>query len=388
MKSRLRTITTRISLMLVLLWGGLQTPAYTAPSATQVKTKVRQLKQNEKVLEALRKKTRILKEKEKQSKETLADIQQNLERASKAFNTSQQKYEVAHKQVLAVTKQIQSAEKDWEDHVDASKTRLREMYKARHYASINLLLESQNFSSFVRRVMYLRYMAKHDQDMLNNLRLQREKLSRMQYQQMLKRQILGREALEKKETTIRYEFHKEKEQEYLKRIQKDREFYEKEVRALEAESRRITQMVQAYLASQGVRMNVSLGTGRFTNPCPPATLTSGFGPRIHPIWGASGFHSGLDMAAPSGTQIYAADDGRVIDAGWMGGYGKAVVIDHGKGISTLYGHTSAFYVRAGEMVRKGQPIAAVGSTGFSTGPHLHWEVRRNGEPTDPSPWLR
>lgn len=374
--------------MLVILWGGLQTPAYTAPSATQVKTKVRQLKQNEKVLEALRKKTRILKEKEKQSKETLADIQQNLERASKAFNTSQQKYEVAHKQVLAVTKQIQSAEKDWEDHLDASKNRLREMYKARHYASINLLLESQNFSSFVRRVMYLRYMAKQDQDMLNNLKLQREKLSRMQYQQMLKRQILGREALEKAETTKRYEFHKEKEEEYLKRIQKDREFYEKEVRAIEAESRRITQMVQAYLASQGVRVNISLGTGRFTNPCPSAVLTSGFGPRIHPIWGASGFHSGLDMAAGSGSPIYAADDGRVIDAGWMGGYGKAVVIDHGKGISTLYGHTSAFYVRAGEMVRKGQQIAAVGSTGFSTGPHLHWEVRRNGEPTDPSPWLR
>ena len=88
-----------------------------------------------------------------------------------------------------------------------------------------------------------------------------------------------------------------------------------------------------------------------------------------------------------GTTIRAADSGRVIFAGWYGGYGRAVVIDHGGGITTLYGHASRLYVSEGQSVQQGQSIAAVGSTGLSTGPHLHFEVRRNGNPINPMGFL-
>mgnify|MGYP001158989567 CR=1 FL=1 len=110
-------------------------------------------------------------------------------------------------------------------------------------------------------------------------------------------------------------------------------------------------------------------------------LTSNFGPR----WGTN--HNGLDLAAPIGTPVLAAHDGVVVRAGWYGGYGYAVDIDHGNGIMTRYGHNSAVLVSVGEYVRAGQQIAKMGSTGYSTGPHLHFEIHVNGSPVDPIPFL-
>ena len=112
-------------------------------------------------------------------------------------------------------------------------------------------------------------------------------------------------------------------------------------------------------------------------------ITSRFGWRIHPILRTRRFHDGVDIAAGAGTTIKASDDDRVIFAGWKGAYGRAVVIDHGSGWSTLYGHCSALYVSTGQTVSRGQRIAAVGSTGWSTGPHLHWTVYRNGRHVNP-----
>ena len=112
-------------------------------------------------------------------------------------------------------------------------------------------------------------------------------------------------------------------------------------------------------------------------------MTSGFGERFHPILGYVRFHDGVDLAAALGTPIVAAADGRVIGAGWRGGYGEQVEIVHEGGLETRYGHMSRIAAHAGEIVRKGEVIGYVGSTGLSTGPHLHFEVTRNGRPVNP-----
>ena len=112
-------------------------------------------------------------------------------------------------------------------------------------------------------------------------------------------------------------------------------------------------------------------------------MTSPFGGRFHPILGYMRFHKGVDLAASEGTPIVAAADGRILSAGWAGGYGRAVVISHAGGIETRYGHMSRLAAYAGEVVRRGQVIGYVGSTGLSTGPHLHFEVTRNGQPVNP-----
>ena len=121
------------------------------------------------------------------------------------------------------------------------------------------------------------------------------------------------------------------------------------------------------------------GTGQMVWPV-NGPVTSTFGWRIHPIFKVRKFHTGIDIAAGSGTPIAAADSGAVIFAGWMTGYGNVVVIDHGKGISTLCAHMSSIAVGNGATVARGQTVGAVGTTGYSTGPHLHFEVRVDGQP--------
>ena len=131
-----------------------------------------------------------------------------------------------------------------------------------------------------------------------------------------------------------------------------------------------------------------MGSGRFLKPVGNAPITSGFGYRTDPITGATAYHSGLDFGISCGTPIKAAGNGVVVSAGWNdGGYGNMTLITHGGGLATLYGHQSTIAVSAGQTVTAGQVIGYVGSTGKSTGCHLHFEVRVNGNPVDPSSYL-
>ena len=117
-------------------------------------------------------------------------------------------------------------------------------------------------------------------------------------------------------------------------------------------------------------------------------LTSPFGMRTHPVTGVYKLHTGADFAAATGTPIGAARAGVVRSAGWQNGNGNTVVIDHGNGVSTLYGHASELLVKPGQRVAAGEAVAKAGSTGYATGPHLHLEVRKEDKPIDPLPWLR
>ena len=124
--------------------------------------------------------------------------------------------------------------------------------------------------------------------------------------------------------------------------------------------------------------------GRLLTPVPGAPVTSPFGYRVHPIYGTSRLHTGIDYGADTGVAIRASADGVVVSAGWYGGYGNATIIDHGGGIATLYGHQSTISVSSGGRVTQGQTIGRVGCTGDCTGPHVHYEVRVNGDPVNPA----
>jgi murein DD-endopeptidase MepM/ murein hydrolase activator NlpD len=169
----------------------------------------------------------------------------------------------------------------------------------------------------------------------------------------------------------------------LTRLQRERAAYEQMVRDLEEDSRELEALILRTQTRGGVQPALAGRLRAFVWPA-RGRFTSPFGLRRHPIFGIRRMHTGVDIGAPRGAPVQAAADGRVIYTGWFGGYGKIVVIDHGGGISTLYAHLSQILTREGRTVRKGQLIARVGSTGYSTGPHLHFEVRINGRPIDPT----
>jgi murein DD-endopeptidase MepM/ murein hydrolase activator NlpD len=165
----------------------------------------------------------------------------------------------------------------------------------------------------------------------------------------------------------------------LASAREDRRSYLEEVDALEAQSAALAERIRAAQAASGYQP--SDGTpGRLQWPV-SGPVTSGFGMR----WGR--MHEGIDIAVPSGTPVHAAADGRIVYAGWMSGYGNLVVVDHGDGLATAYGHNTSVAVWVGQDVTAGQEIAISGSTGHSTGPHVHFEVRLNGAPVDPLGYL-
>jgi murein DD-endopeptidase MepM/ murein hydrolase activator NlpD len=160
--------------------------------------------------------------------------------------------------------------------------------------------------------------------------------------------------------------------------------YEEKIAELERSSRELEVMIQRKTAERKRAGAVARGSGVFVWPM-QGRITSRYG--AYRRYSRGHFHTGVDIATTYGTPVLAADNGEVIFAGWWDGYGKAVVVDHGRGIATVYGHLSRIYPTVGMTVAKGQTIGLEGNTGNSTGPHLHFEVRRNGSPVNPMPFL-
>jgi len=160
--------------------------------------------------------------------------------------------------------------------------------------------------------------------------------------------------------------------------------FEGQIAALQQQSDSISALLRGVQAGQTPGVS---GHGVFGVPVPGAPITSGFGPRVHPVFGTVRMHTGIDFGASEGTPIQAAGNGTVVAAQPMGGYGNATIIDHGGSLATLYGHQQAILVTVGQHVTRGQVIGFVGCTGYCTGPHVHFEVRVNGTPVDPMGYL-
>lgn len=173
------------------------------------------------------------------------------------------------------------------------------------------------------------------------------------------------------------------------RLKHDRLALDAALTRLEQDSARLGQLIRSrpQTPNQGNSLRIRVGgSGRLIVPV-NGPVSSEFGWRVHPIAGTERLHTGMDFAVDYGTPILSAAAGQVIFAGWYGGYGNAVIVDHGGGITTLYAHASELFVQEGDGVSQGNQIASVGSTGYSTGPHLHFEVRLDGEPVDPRQYL-
>lgn len=263
--------------------------------------------------------------------------------------------------------------------------RLRDIYENGQVNYLDVLLGSADFRDFASRMYLLQRVIRRDFDLIDRLEVQKEALLEQKAQlEEIRHQLNFSYAEGQAEQKIVAQKTVERqalyEQALAEKAQLDAEYEE-----LQRNSQEITAMIQR-MEEEGRLMPQAGGTGQLSWPV-NGEITSPFGWRVHPIWGTQIFHAGLDIGADYGDPVHAADSGNVVYAGWMGGYGNAVMIDHGGGMVTLYGHNSSITVGEGEQVSKGQTIALAGSTGNSTGPHCHFEVRIHGEVVSPLQYL-
>ncbi len=329
---------------------------------------------------------------QKEAQKHLTGLKQNLQTTDNYIEESESRLQLATQRLQQLETDLAVAERSYEERQIATVARLR--YLQRSPASVGwaVLLQSQNISDFISRRHQLKLVYQADEQILVKLNQQANLINQQKtdVEQQKNEIALIREQLLAQKAD--YQTQAQSQSELIQRLNSDRLALEAAQNQLERESKNLEVLIQQKVAEEAQAKTNSRtsfivrGTGVMAYPS-NASTSSPFGWRIHPVLGYRRFHAGLDFAASYGSTIRAADSGTVILAGWYGGYGRTIIINHGNGITTLYGHSSELYVSDGQAVERGQAIAAVGSTGLSTGPHLHFEVRRNGTPVDPGNYL-
>ncbi len=355
----------------------------------------KQLEQKRKELDLLRQKIEEQKRlldratrNERSVLQELARIQQNLEKTEGELRYLEGQLRYTEKQVAVTTSELQEAEKELGYRNSLMRKRVRAMYENGAVSYLEVLLSASDFGDFLSRFEALSTILAQDVALYESIKEIRAQVAERKARLESQREHLAtlKEAEQQKKAA--YESNKAAKNKKLNEIQMDKEAYARALEEYEEQSRKIEQFIRD-IAS---RLNLQgKGSVNFIWPI-KGRITSPFGNRFHPILKVWRLHTGIDVGAPLGADVRAMEDGVVIYSGWMGGYGQVVIIDHGRlpdgrAISTLYAHNSQLLVREGERVVKGQLVARVGSTGFSTGPHAHFEVRVNGTPVDPLPWL-
>ena len=280
---------------------------------------------------------------------------------------------------------LKAKEADYNKTRQVYMKRLRDIYENGQVNYLDVLLGSTDFRDFASRMYLLQRVIRRDFNLIDTLNTQREALEQQKAildgnkkeLDAIHAEATAEQKIIAQKTVERQALY---EQALAEKAKLDAEYEE-----LQRNSQEITAMIQR-MEEEGRLAAQAHGSGQFMWPV-NGEITSPFGWRVHPIWGTQIFHAGLDIGADYGEPVHAADSGTVVYAGWMGGYGNAVMVDHGGGLVTLYGHNSSITVSEGQQVGKGETIALAGSTGNSTGPHCHFEVRVHGEVTSPLQYL-
>ncbi len=263
--------------------------------------------------------------------------------------------------------------------------RVRAIYMYGQLNYLEVIMGSKSFSDFANRLELLKRIIRADFNLILEIRQRQAEIEAKRAElEAQKKEVDALEA-EAAKTQQAIDEKRAEQQAVLDEASQQKEAAEQMERDLQADSQDIQRRIQQRAAGGGGVQIV--GTGQLSWPVSGGVITSPQGWRVHPIFGTSIYHAGMDIGVDEGTPVHAADDGVVVDADWLGGYGNCVIIDHGNGMQTVYAHNSALVVSAGQSVSKGELIAYAGSTGYSTGPHCHFEVRINGEPVDPMGYL-
>ena len=360
-------------------------PTYAAKSVNDLK---KELSENQKKVESTKKELKS-KQKEQSAQKAkklaldieISGLQDDIDQVQAVINEKNAEIDAKNTEIAALEESISKTDKQL-------KKRMKIMYENGTTSYIELILQAKGLSDLFTRIAIVESIVKHDNEMIDKFEEQVEQVSAAKQiiEAEKNEQVEAMRLLESKQNAI--ESKQKEQQKIINELNADINELKKQEAEMEKAEQQIQAQINAALKSSTQKNVTYKGNGKFLFPLASYTrISSPYGYRIHPITGTRKLHSGIDYAAPHGTAIYSAEDGVVLTSGWMNGYGYTVTVNHGSGYVTLYAHCSKLLVSAGQKVTKGQTIAKVGSTGNSTGNHLHFEVKVNGKAVNPAGYL-
>lgn len=398
--ARSRWIPALIALAFVASLAAVAIPAAADPQA--------ELEANERKQDALDKKIAALLEQKGDQLETIAVIDDERAKVEKkvaeldgeidALNAdiaaAQDRLVRTQEELAVISDELNEVLSDLVERTDLFTERAVSIYKAGPEAYLESILSSTDMTELLDRYEYYESALEADSEMIESITVLRQETDQKRAQVERRRALIvkDKERLEKNKAEVAEVRNRkagslasinkllDAKQTIVAEIDSKRKSYEAAQARLEADSEQIEDLLTGTGPAPG-------GSGQLAWPV-AGSVSSPFGWRTHPIFGDLRLHTGIDISASYGDTVYSADRGTVSFAGVMGGYGNVVVVDHGGGLATTYNHLSAFSVSSGQSVGRSQPVGAVGCTGYCTGPHLHFEVRVNGTPVDPMPYLQ
>lgn len=359
------------------------------------KKEVSSLKSNKTDVEKLKKEL-------EQSKNDLTSYVTQLDQQLSGIQDKIQQYNTMitekEEEIEETSRELEEAIRQQEEQYEAMKKRIKFMYEKGDTFYLELLFTSGGFADMTNKADYIESLSRYDRNKLEEYVATKELVQLCKEELEAEKEVLdeAKVAVEEEEASVSALINQKEQQ--IKEVTSDistKESAIKEYEAMIAQENAEIAALEKAVAEEKARLEAENAQARIYNggmfawPCPGYTrISDDYGNRIHPILGVQQFHNGVDMAAAGGTPILAAYDGDVVAAAYNSSMGNYIMIDHGSGLYTIYMHCSALYVSKGQTVTKGQNIAAVGSTGRSTGNHLHFSVRLNGSYVSPWNYLK
>lgn len=348
------------------------------------------LKEKQKEVETKLKSTqKKLKEKESE----MSEVEKEIKKLDEEINTAAEEIKKVEKNISDVEEDMVITEEELEEaqgKIDEKNevlsARLRTMYKNGNVSYLEVLLGAEDFTDFISRLDLVQKIADQDVSLLRYMQEQRDIIENKKKELEIKKKLLAHQKKQVRKEKEKLSLANRSKTDEMKKLEKDYKNLERLEDELNEEADNTTNDIQKLQSP-----NATYVGGEYTWPVPGKyKVTSPFGNRTHPIFGTTKLHTGIDIGfgGQYGTTVVASNSGKVIFAGGKGGYGNTVMIDHGGKIVTLYAHNQSLLVSVGQNVKKGQPIARGGSTGNSTGPHSHFEVRVNGQYVNPLSYLK
>ena len=359
----------------------------TSYAATNTATLNQKLNQTNKQRNYIQQKKRQADLKLKYEKNKLSTNQQKLEKAHQKLQDNTVRYNNLVANLATMEINLNNAVAEYQKTDAEMKSRVRDVYKHQRTGMFELILSAHDVNSLLDTLYFEKLVIQQDYKRMKAMKERADHIARLKAQVENQKRMIEVSIRDIKNQRVAIQNSIAANKVMIEKLNKDKNYYEKTERELARQSESIQNMIASLTnknSSSSSQIQVSSKT--FIRPI-SGPITSPFGYRIHPIFKSRIFHSGIDIGGPNGGAIKASNDGKVIYTGWYGGYGKVVILDHGvidgKPITTLYAHMSSIAVSNGQYVKKGQTVGREGSTGYSTGPHCHFEVRVNGKPTNP-----